>query len=126
LNDAISLVRSELGQMIAHRHRLEKELNLAQTTLKGLSPKIDQAVDGGHDDLARQAIAVRLDVEKRIADLSEDRALADTQILDLEDIITRLKEKAGIEASSSREALNRLNRALENAGGAEKTPTEPS
>ncbi|MEL7454756.1 MAG: hypothetical protein AAGJ50_15435, partial [Pseudomonadota bacterium] len=64
--------------------------------------------------------------EKRIADLSEDRALADTQILDLEDIITRLKEKAGIEASSSREALNRLNRALENAGGAEKTPTEPS
>lgn len=60
--------RDQLGAQIAQRHTLTAQLPGLETALGEVRLKAEQAVEQGRDDLARFALAQKIDLDKQFAD----------------------------------------------------------
>lgn len=93
IDDAISAVRAELGQIIANKHlagRRQAETNRRHEELSG---RIELAIRENREDLAEAAVAQQLDLEAQIPVLEQSLADSSAREKELESYIAALQAK---------------------------------
>ncbi|MCG8463270.1 MAG: PspA/IM30 family protein [Xanthomonadales bacterium] len=93
MDQAVADIRSELGQVVANKHRANKKLLEDNDRHEQLSAQIKVAVDQKRDDLAAAAISRQMDIEAQIPVLEAAVLDASDKEKELESYINALKAK---------------------------------
>jgi len=113
IDQALVILRTELGRTLARRHRLKKALPEAQAALLDMAGKVEVAVSHDADDLARAAIARKLELETYITELGEDITTCEAEAKELEKLIDHLMVRNGQDLLSTNHEFDSLEAAFE-------------
>jgi len=95
IDKALAIVRHELGQTLARKHRLTKTLPDAENALRELLGKAELAIAHDAEDLARAAVMRKVELEAHIADIRESISGCQKDAQELESVIRQLSIRTG-------------------------------
>jgi len=90
LDQSERFARDELGRQIATQHTLSARLPKLQDALDAARKTAEQAVEDGHDDAARMAIAKQLDLDRQLQDSRTEINQLSQSIAALETLLAKL------------------------------------